>query len=224
MIMKNKFKYINRGFEGTMVFLPGWATDHRIFSSLDLKYNYLFPVEYYPQRIEKDLADEMDRLASEKISVFAYSLGAFKAVDFAYDNPEKIDKLYLFALRKKYRRAEINYVRDSLLKNKTAYLNGFHKACFAKRPNMVWFKQNLLKDYCNIDLEYLLETLDYLAECQLSTEKLSSLNNLRVYHGAKDTIAPMREIAQLCAVANKNLQIFEDAGHAIFLEEEINYE
>lgn len=223
--MKNVFKLIDRGFENAMVFLPGWASDYRIFDPIDIKYNYLHVVDYYPQTIENDLLEEMNGLRLEKISLMGYSLGAFKALDFAYNNPDKITKSYLFALRKKYNIAEINYVKENLLKNKSAYLNGFYKACFANRLNMGWFKKYLMQEYSdNFNLNYLLDTLEYLASCEVTADKLKKLDKVTIFHGAKDAIAPLREINKLCMAADRSLNVFDDAGHAVFLEEDIEYE
>ena len=60
-IMKNQFKCVNRGFDRTIVLLPGWASDYRIFNNLNVSYNYLVPHEYYPQTIQQDLLDELKR-------------------------------------------------------------------------------------------------------------------------------------------------------------------
>lgn len=223
--MKNKFKYIDRGFEKTLVFLPGWASDYRIFATIDLSYNYLHVIDYYPQNIIDDLSVELNRLRLDEIDLYGYSLGAFKALDFALANLEKVDSIYLHALRKRYGLAEIKYVKDNLLKNKTAYLRGFYKASFASRANMSWFKNELLSKYCeSFNLDYLLETLEDLATCSVSVDKLRKLKNVKIFHGAKDSIAPLREIEKISNEAKVSLLVFEEAGHAVFLEEEINYD
>lgn len=208
-----------------MVFLPGWASDYRIFSQIELEYNYLQLEEYFPQTIENDLRFELACLGVEKVSLFAYSLGAFKAVDFAHKNPDMIAELFLFALRRKYSVAEIAYVKESLIKNKLAYLNSFYKASFANRTNMSWFKQELLSDYIEkFELDYLLDTLDYLKECELSVDKLTSLPCCKIFHGAADSIAPVREIKKICRLTQQNLKVYDNVGHAVFLEQEITYE
>lgn len=223
--MINKFKYIDRGFEKTMVFLPGWASDYRIFSQIELDYNYLHVIDYYPQSIVADLSAELSRLALDKVDLYGYSLGAFKALDFALASLDKVGKVYLHSLRKKYRDAEIKYVKENLLKNKTAYLRGFYKASFANRTKMSWFKNELWADYCEyFELDYLLDTLDDLATCFVDADKLSNLKNVMLYHGAKDSIAPLREIEKLSKDSNVILNVIEDAGHAVFLEEDIQYE
>ena len=51
--MSVKFKYIDRQKPETAVLVPGWATDYRIFDTLDLDYNYLMPGRKIRRRIEK---------------------------------------------------------------------------------------------------------------------------------------------------------------------------
>jgi len=45
--LKSEFRFFNRGFKDTLVLIPGWATDYRIFNSLDLSYNYLLTTKLY---------------------------------------------------------------------------------------------------------------------------------------------------------------------------------
>ena len=42
---KSEFKLIDRGFKDTILLIPGWAADYRIFDSLDLEFNYLLPMK-----------------------------------------------------------------------------------------------------------------------------------------------------------------------------------
>lgn len=223
--MKNKFKFIERGFDSVMVLLPGWASDWRIFGQLDLPYDYLVPQEYFPQTIRTDLLEELDKSSIDKVSILGYSLGAFEGLAFAAEHNSRVDKSILFALRKKYKAAEIQYVKDNLRKNKSAYLNGFYKASFSDKTKMCWFKKELLCDYCEgFELMYLIDTLDHLAKCRVTPEMLQVVNNCSIYHGAEDLIAPVREIKQLCLELKKSITIFDKTGHAVFLEQpDYNY-
>ena len=62
------FKYVNKGYRDSIVFIPGWASDYRIFSNLDLDFNYLLPVEFYPFSFEKDLKEALEKNSIKKNS------------------------------------------------------------------------------------------------------------------------------------------------------------
>ena len=111
-------------------------------------------------------------------------------------------------------------VRDSLIENKKAGLTQFYKWCFYKRSKMAWFKKKLMDDYCEgFSLDDLLETLDYLLEHSINEEDLHKVKNCTIFHGREDVIAPVSEVEELCRSTSANLKIFEQTGHAVFLEQ-----
>ena len=77
----SKFKYEPKGAEGAILLIPGWATDYRIFSGLDIGYNILLPVEFSPFGFCKGLLDAMDDNHLKKISILGWSMGGYIACD-----------------------------------------------------------------------------------------------------------------------------------------------
>ncbi|MBU0880591.1 MAG: alpha/beta hydrolase [Candidatus Omnitrophica bacterium] len=76
----SKFKLISTpGAKDTMLLIPGWATDYRIFNNLNIKYNYLLPVEFSPFMFSEDLLAAMKENGIKKISVLGWSMGGFIA-------------------------------------------------------------------------------------------------------------------------------------------------
>ncbi len=129
----SEFSYIYRGFKEAIVLIPGWATDYRIFSNLDLNYNYLLPVRFNPLDFKKKLSKELDKRGINKISMLGWSLGGFLAVEFFSDNPERIDKLILISIRKRYDSKNLEDIAFKLKKNKKAWLYKFYLDCFSKK-------------------------------------------------------------------------------------------
>jgi len=218
------FKDIYRGYRDWIVLIPGWASDYRIFDALDLKFNYLLPINFSPSRFEKDFLRVLRKKNIKNISMFGWSLGGFVAADFSSRYKDIVDELVLVAIRKKYRPQEIEFARQHLIEDKRGYLNRFYIQCFTKRRDIGWFKKNLLKDYCNkFSLNYLLQTLEYLGHAEIKTDMLKDVKKLKIIHGKLDTIAPLQEAIDIKnSLRHGELLLIEDAGHAPFLRRDFN--
>jgi len=215
-IHSDSFNFINRGFKNTLVLIPGWAVDDRIFSQLNWKYNYLIPAKIDPFRLSKALSDYLDKNSIDKVSLFGYSMGGFMAKEFALSNPKKVDEVFLISIRKKYPGQQLKEIEGQLKKNKRGFLYKFYLDCFSDsdKEGKDWFKKNLLKDYVkSMGLEDLLRGLDYLGKVEISANELSQIKNLKMFHGRLDKIAPVEEAEEL---AGGKLDIINDAGHILF--------
>lgn len=220
--MQSKFKLIARGFKNTIVLIPGWAADYRIFSILDLKkYNYLLPVEFCPFSFKKDLSHLLNGEFLDKISLFGYSLGGFVAADFALKYPERIDELVLLGIRKKFDSLLLKEIEGKLKKNKSAYLYKFYLDCFSRndKEGRTWFKKHLLPDYLDkMELEGLIKGLDYLSAAQINPESLAGIEKLRIFHGGEDRIAPLEEARDIKSyLPQAKFICIPGAGHISFL-------
>ena len=218
------FKYIDRNYRDSVVIIPGWATDYRIFNCLDLDFNYFLPVDFSPFCFKKDLLAELRRNKMKKISLFGWSLGGFVAVEFAGRHPDIINELILVSIRKKYERGEIAAIRKYLKRNKKGYLYKFYKQCFSNREEMQWFRENLLEDYYKkFNLNYLLKTLEYLEKAEINPELLNGIERIKIIHGEHDRIAPMQEAIDIKSVLTHSKFIcIKDAGHMPFSKENFN--
>lgn len=202
-------KFIDRGYQDAIVFIPGWAGDCRIFAGLDLKYNYLLPMDFSPFTFEGKFLKALAVNNLKKVSLLGWSLGGFTAVELTCKYREVIDEVILVGIRKKYLREEIEPIKDYLKKNKDAYLYKFYRQCFFRKEDRLWFRKNLLKDYCEkFDLDYLLKTLDYLAEREINPQLLAGAGKLRIIHGQYDLIAPVHEA----------LEVARNLVNAVFIE------
>ena len=132
---KSGFRFIERGFEKSVLLIPGWAMDHNVFSKLDLKFNYIIPLEL----------NVFDLSAlPEKLSCLGFSLGGFLAKDLALKNPGRFEELILVGIREKYPEKDLQSVASMLKKNQKAFLSVFYTDCFTEMDGgWPWFKENL---------------------------------------------------------------------------------
>lgn len=218
----NSFKYIDRNREDSMVLIPGWATDHRIFEGLDLRYNYLIPVEFSPFGFEQSLLEALERNHIERVSLLGWSLGGFLAAEFASKYPGLIDELILVSIRRRYREEELSEIEQNLKKNKKATLYKFYLQSFSKKDEIRWFKDNLFRYYHEkFDLEFLLKGLDYLRRAEVRPELLNKIRDIKIIHGGRDSIAPVEEARTIKKRLTKSRFLcLERAGHIPFLSED----
>lgn len=214
------WNYVDRGHKDTLVLIPGWATDYRIFDLLDIKFNYLMPLKFSPFGFNDQLLDKLRQDNINKISIFGWSMGGFVASAFASLYPEIIDKLILVGIRKKHNPDELLTVKTLLNKGKAAYLYRFYTHCFSNKKQISWFKKELFNYYCReMNMDYLLSTLDYLAKTEITAESLKRVKNIRIIHGEYDNIAPIKEAIEIKdELPQAEFIKIEKAGHTPFLK------
>lgn len=221
MISKRpEFRLIDRGKSDTIVLIPGWATDYRIFNNLDLNFNYLLPLMFSPSNFVSGLLSILKGYNLNKVSLFGWSMGGFMALDFLAKHPDKISKVIFVSVRKKYEKENLKNIKTYLQKSRGGYLYKFYMECFSENEKnaFVWFKKNLLKDYLKqISLDSLLEGLDYLTQAELSFERVRDVKAY-FFHGREDKIAPIQEVFA-CKESLPEAQFIslEGAGHMPFL-------
>jgi pimeloyl-[acyl-carrier protein] methyl ester esterase len=218
----SEFKFFDRGAASAILLIPGWATDYRIFGSLDIRANYLIPVKFSPFDFEKDLLEAMSKNKLKSISIIGWSLGGFTAFDFLSKNKDKVDSVTFVSVRGGYKKEEIEGTRNYLNKNKTAFLYKFYNDCFSgnERDRLSCFKKGLMKNYLNeMSLETLFEGLDYLSASRITPQALKP-GKVRFVHGAEDRIAPVKEAIELKDdMPGVELIVMEKTGHMPFLSE-----
>jgi len=214
------YRYVDRGYRDTMALIPGWAIDHRVFTPLDIRYNYLLPVSFSPFTFEKDLRGALIRYKLSRISLLGHSMGGFAASEFTSRHRDLVDRLFLVSVRRRYPSEGLGEIRRHLNKSKRGYLYKFYNECFSNSEEMRWFKGDLLKKYCKeLDLDRLLETLDYLEGAEVKPESLKGVKKLVIVHGDRDRIAPIEEAAAIKEhLPDAGFACIRDAGHMPFLK------
>jgi malonyl-CoA O-methyltransferase len=219
-----QFKYIDRARKDLLVLIPGWASDHRIFASLNLEFNYLIPLNFSPFTFEKELLKVLAQRKIKKISLFGWSLGGFVAAEFAAKYSNLIDQIILVSIRRKYQIKELQKIKKRLSLNKKGYLYKFYVRCFAKKEQMSWFRGHLLRDYCDeLDLVYLFQGLDYLENSEIKPDLLNTIERITIVHGQRDIIASLDEaIAIKDNLTQARFICIRGAGHIPFLKKDFN--
>ncbi|MFC1566516.1 alpha/beta fold hydrolase [bacterium] len=217
------FNFIDRGKNKWIMLLPGWATDYRIFDSLDLDYNYILPTTFEPENFENEIYNELKNKNISKISILGWSMGGFAAVAFNQKYPDLVDNLILISVRKQYISDEIQKIKEMLKQNKKAYLFGFYSQCFEDKTAFKNFKNTLAKDYYKLSLKKLLSGLAYLKQANLGKiSKLENFEKVTILHGSNDKIAPAEEAIEFSKLHNiSNFRLIENAGHNLLYETDI---
>lgn len=220
-----EFKLVERGKDATILLIPGWATDYRIFVDLDLGFNYLLPLKFSPFDFEKGLKKAMEEYKLKKISMLGWSMGGFIASEFASRHRDNVDEIIFVSVREKYDPAEIEYIKMYLRKNCRGFLYKFYESCFSEfeRARFGWFKNNLLKDYIDqISADILFEGLDYLSGRQFDTGGLRG-QKVKFIHGEEDKVAPISEALKLKeGLPQAEFISLEKCGHIPFLNTDFN--
>ena len=214
------FKLIDRGFKETILLIPGWASDYRIFDPLELNFNYLMPVMFSPFDFEPALLASFKENSFKEVSILGWSMGGFLAADFAAKYPQHVKNLTLIGMRKRYDVADTDKIKGYIETNKNGYLYKFYHECFSaeEKEELARFKKGLMKDYLkDIATEDLLDGLDYLKKAELNLETLRKVRT-RLIHGESDRIAPVDGMLNIKKEAPwMDLIILKGTGHMPFL-------
>ena len=218
-MFQTEFSYIERGREQTMVLLPGWAFDNRIFERLDLEYNYLFPNRLSAADFPQELLKCVREIKTEKISLLGWSLGGYLALDFLREYPDLVRETFLVSMRPLFPEEQIREQKSLFERDSRKYLTQFYRNCFlGQKDDYNWFCDNLQDLYLrNLNYDYLREGLDYLSNRGVDAG-LPGRPRVRFFHGKHDHLAPLREMTGLKeTVPALSLTVFEDSGHLPFL-------
>lgn len=205
----------------TVVLLPGFATDGRIFSGLALECNRIVPRAGSATGAADGLAETLRVRRPGGVTILGWSLGGFAAAEFALLHPDLVDHLVLVGIRRRYGREELARMRDSLERDKAACLAEFYAQCFfaARKEDYRRFRAELLPVYVReMEPAALEKGLSYLAASEIRAEALPPCR-ITLVHGERDAIAPVSEVRELAAQAPRvALHVLPSAGHAAFLD------
>ncbi|MBI5144237.1 MAG: alpha/beta hydrolase [Candidatus Omnitrophica bacterium] len=218
----SKFRLLNRGARDTIVLIPGWAFDYRIFGPLEVGLNYLLPVEYSPSDFEAGLLAAMKNNKLKKVSILGWSMGSFLAFDLVSKYQDKVNGLIFVSVKKRYESERIKNMKRALKKNRRAILYKFYNDCFSENEStrLSWFKRHLLKSYLNrMNLDLLLEGLDYLLSKEIDPRTLAGVTSaMKFVHGKEDRIVSTVDFEELTAdLPHIESIALERTGHIPFL-------
>lgn len=215
------FSVVGEG-EPSVVLLPGWATDGRVFDGVLPGVTAVTTGPLRPEGFGARLAAFLDRAVRRPVTVVGWSLGGFLAAEFARENPDRVRRVVLVGIRRAYPEADVAEVRRSLSADPAGCLSGFYARCFypSRIPAYRAFRAGLQAAYLReMDGGALREGLSYLAGATLSGGALPGCP-VAIVHGEKDVVAPIAEAEGIAREGrNATFHPLPGAAHAAFLED-----
>jgi len=220
MTSKEEFFVVGGGGVPSVVLLPGWATDGRIFDGALPGVTAVTTGPLRPEGFAARLATFLDRAARGPVTVVGWSLGGFLAAGFARECPDRVRRLVLVGIRRAYPEGEVAAVLRSLSADPGGCLSGFYARCFypSQMPAYRRFRSGLQAAYLReMDVGALREGLTYLAAASLSGGTLPACP-VAIVHGEDDVIAPSAEAEGVAREGgNATFHPLAGAAHAAFL-------
>jgi pimeloyl-ACP methyl ester carboxylesterase len=218
-VPREEFTVVGEG-DPSMVLLPGWATDGRIFDGVLPGIAAVTTGPLRPDRFTTRLASFLDRAARGPVTVVGWSLGGFLAAEFAREYPDRVRRVVLVGIRREYPGGDVAGVLRSLSADPASCLSGFYAQCFfpSQMPAYRRFRAGLQAAYLReMDGSALREGLSYLASARLSGETLPACP-VAIVHGEKDVVAPLAEAEGVAREGgNATFHPLPGAAHAAFL-------
>ena len=220
MTSKQEFFVVGGGGVPSVVLLPGWAMDGRIFDGVLPGVTAVTTGPLRPAGFSRRLAAFLDGAARGPVTVVGWSLGGFLAAEFAREYPDRVRRAVLVGIRREYPEGDVEAVLRSLSDDPGACLSGFYAQCFypSQMPAYRRFRGGLQAAYLReMDCARLREGLSYLVGAQLSGETLPACP-VAIVHGGKDVVAPFAEAERLARESgNARFHPLPGAAHAAFL-------
>ncbi|MHB9131310.1 MAG: alpha/beta fold hydrolase [Armatimonadota bacterium] len=211
-----EWQFHARGGQQTLVLLPGWATDIRIFGDWVTDDDLVTPQGMLTGELV-GLADFLTGLGGKPVVLVGWSLGGFAAAEFACRHPHLVAQLVLVGIRQRYPAAPATALRDAVAQDPRSALPDFYRRCFlpAQREDYRQFRRTLepayLEEFATDDL---LAGLDYLLAATLTPAALPPCPTT-IIHGAQDYFAPVEEARQLGEEAGVPVHVLPDISHAV---------
>jgi pimeloyl-ACP methyl ester carboxylesterase len=217
--MGEEFVVVGEG-DPSVVLLPGWATDGRIFEGVLPGVTAVTTGPLRPEGFSRRLAAFLGRAAHGAVTVVGWSLGGFLAAEFAREYPDRVRRIVLVGIRREYPEGDVAGVLRSLSADPGACLTAFYAQCFfpSQMPAYRRFRGGLQAAYLReLDGGALREGLSYLAGARLSGETLPACP-VAIVHGEKDVVAPLAEAEGVAREGgNATFHPLPGAAHAAFL-------
>ena len=206
--------------EPSVVLLPGWATDGRIFEGVFPGVTAVTTGPLRPEGFTARLAKFLGRATPGPVTLVGWSLGGFLAADFARNYPDRVRRVVLVGIRRGYPEGDVEAVRRSLSADPGSCLSGFYTQCFYPSQMSAYrrFRAGLQEAYLReMDVGALREGLSYLAGARLSGRTLPDCP-VAIVHGEKDVVAPLSEAEGVAREGgNATFHALPGAAHAAFL-------
>jgi len=165
-VPRDEFFVVGGSGDPSVVLLPGWATDGRIFEGVLPGVTAVTTGPLRPEGFSARLAAFLDCAAHRPVTIVGWSLGGFLAAEFAREYPDRVRRVVLVGIRRAYPEGEVAALLRSLSTVPGGTLSGFYARCFypSQMPAYRRFRSGLQETYLReMDLGALREGLSYLA-------------------------------------------------------------
>lgn len=204
----------------SVVLLPGWATDGRVFEGILPGVTAVTTGQLRPEGFPRRLASFLDRSVRGPVMVVGWSLGGFLAAEFAREHRDRVRRVVLVGIRRGYPEGDVAGVLRSLLADPGSCLPAFYARCFypSQMPAYRRFRSGLQPAYLReMDPGVLRDGLSYLADARLSGETLPDCP-VAIVHGEEDVVAPLAEAEGVARESgHATFHPLPGAAHAAFL-------
>ncbi|MFO7760859.1 MAG: alpha/beta fold hydrolase [Thermodesulfobacteriota bacterium] len=204
------------------LFLPGWGFDGRaalLFPVFE-KGDMIIPTGAVTPNIIAELNSFLEKRGIKRINLVGWSLGANLGLDYALNHGEKVSSLTLAAMRTSWPAREVEKIRGGLLADPGQFMQDFYRKCFLGSPQTYkhFIKEFQEKYLINLNIDCLIDGLDYLEDYRFMSVPVSSGIKVRVLHGVRDLIAP---VAERPCMDGASETLFPRLGHAVLSDERI---
>jgi len=215
-----EFRRVGGEGDPSMALLPGWATDGRVFDGLFPGVPAVTTGALHPEGFAGRLASFLDRTARGPVTLVGWSLGGFLAAEFAREHPDRVRRVVLVGIRRRYPAADVEAVRESLLRDRAACLSGFYSQCFfpSQKAEHRRFRAKLQPEYLRVMNDAtLLSGLSYLSRARIEAAGLPPCP-VAIVHGEMDVVAPFAEAESVARESGTaSFHLLPGASHAAFL-------
>ena len=215
------FICLDRGFSRTMVILPGWAFDFKVFPLEMLSYNIIAPGGPLCGDLSVSLSAFLKERGTGPVDLLGWSLGGISAINFAVSDEQIVNRLILVSVRNSYSEEVISDMTRRVLDNRRRALKRFYLTAFhGQRDGFKEFKRKHLERLLAFwPADKLITALKYLLEHPVLPLNFKRVQ-VKIIHGMEDRIAPLNSMAAVTSSRDFERFIIKEAGHLPFLRKD----
>ena len=197
---------------GVRIWIPGWATDNRIFDYMGRGGEGVRVDSVWPVSFCQDLLLFLQYEGLSQVQLTGFSLGGFLALDFVEAHRHLVSAVHVIGLRASYPSAELSMVRRAFKAKGRTYLSEFYRLGMAQTESEPSWAAAYSEKFAQMP-ELLLEGLAYLGQAQVSHDRLLKMGPLTLTHGRLDRIAPWSDWMDWHPGIGQSVELVPEGGH-----------
>ena len=215
------FYYYPRGYKKTVVILPGWGFDCRMFEECSLQRNIVAPAGPLVKEAWSELAGFLEKNRLKQVGILGWSLGAAWAAEFSKRHEDLAECLILVSARASWPLKMIADLERQIREDRIKALKKFYLTAFySQKADYRLFRKKHLSRLLELWKEKdLLRGLKFLLDFPVKPHVFKKTRLLMV-HGSNDLVAPPDAIPSISSAQGCKKVIMEGTGHLPFLHPE----